>query len=143
MGHRRWLSLALLAILTACAGNHGTLDGGKLPQPPAGGLLGLGSPAELARHAAFGDFSTVRQGFEYDQNIPSQGIFFDIDQPTALRMRALPGPPLTPVWAVYTFDLPGYDEEPMIKLTWTNKPLNNSVWLALANWDKNSWEFVA
>ncbi len=43
--------------------------------------------------------------------------------------------------AIYSFSLLGYSEEPLLTTEWLLEPDWNSLWLGLANWPKNEWDW--
>src|SRR5689334_4919483 len=98
-----WLAIGIALLLAGCSGRHAALT--PLTPPP---VLGLGSPRDLAKHASFADASQVRYGTEFDPTIPHANA--TITPPHSLTLRPSAGPPLSPAWAVYSFDLTGYDE---------------------------------
>lgn len=143
MSHSRWLSLFLLVILTACGSNESDLDCNVHPQPADGVFGQLPTPEQLARSASFADASQVRQGQEYETALPPLRTSWDFNHPTYITLNPATTPTLSPSVVAYSFDLTGYDEEPLVKLIWDANPENDTVYLALANWGENHWDFVA
>jgi hypothetical protein len=138
MDHRGWFPLLLLILLCSCASRSEL----ETPQPP--GLLGgLPALAAITRLTSFDDTSQVRYGMEYDQALPHREVHPTIGSVNTATFRTEAGPPLEPAWAIYTFDLTGYDESPELNFTWYSTPDDQSVWVALANWSEQRWEFIA
>jgi hypothetical protein len=145
-----WLALLLLGTLylCGCAGDRrpaGALPGAAAAAPSAG----LPAPTALApllpaqRDASLVPGDLIKGGEGYASSLPHQrvtatagGAVFDPD----FTGTAAPFAGLS--FAIYFFDISGYDGVPAVQYTWNGPPpAAADAWVALVNWDTQLWDF--
>ncbi len=135
------LSTCALLALAACSS---TAPARIQLAPPAAAWAALPSPAELAeRSAAFTEAGLLREGNQHEPGLPSNRVtVLDSDlqfTPVAGAQAVLD----ELAYAVYAFDVQDYDRELNLRLAWSGAPAPNTVWLALANFSAERWEWTA
>lgn len=153
-----WLMLLCLLALSACSsGREAVAAGGLSASAPRSAVVpGLNSaerlpaPASLplpdsSRSAAFADSERFKDGAAFEAGLPSSAVSIE---GSALRF--------TPDWdtaaagsgmqhtalAVYGWSLAGYNGVASLGLDWKTSPEGRaSVWLGLANFDTNRWDW--
>jgi hypothetical protein len=136
-------TLVMAWLLTSCGGSSDlasaapTTDGRQLTD-----LAGLGPPSALAVLPP-PDAGRFLTGDETDFQLPLSNVFF---APSGIEL--LPdwdGITLTDpaglAYAGYSFSLSGFGGPPCLQLSWRVPPADGDAWLALAEWERDRWEW--
>jgi len=141
--------LALFAVLTCIAfcgfcpgcGGHGT---SLTQQPAVVQMPSLPPPSELVRTAAYTDEDRVRIGSSFLITV-NQNVSINGSRGVYSPSWDAGGTPTTAdlAYAVYAFFVEGYDLDPELYLRWCTAPAAADVWVGVADWPADAWEFHA
>ncbi|MCC7477864.1 hypothetical protein IT575_05340 [bacterium] len=147
-------AVLLLSLLGACGG---CLQGSQAPNS-AGALQPIspsqsatllprleaipGGPA-LPRSDSFVDSDLLCLGEDFDPALPSQNVEGFAAQQAAFKPQQSDGGGLKGLaFALYRFDVPGYNLEPKLHFSWSISPglAGSGNWVALTNWQRPGWD---
>ena len=114
----------------------------------AEGLTSLPAPSTLVQGAPAGRSTSYvpadlhREGEDFEPSLAHANVSTSA---TAAELTPdwQPGGPLADMaFAIYRFDIPGYDLNSMLQLGWETEPAETSeLWLGLAHWDSDRWRW--
>jgi hypothetical protein len=142
-------SVVALVLLGSCAfsGTGPGRTAAPLAQPlPA--VVALPRPADLPlapaapRAGSLTEADILRQGAQYEAGLAH-------DRVTAAAPLAVFSPAFAPAgsgldgcaYAIYRFQLSGYDREPLLRLSWDAPPPAGALYLGLANFASDRWDW--
>lgn len=132
-----WL-LLLSLCLAGCSGGGGqrSLQPGATPGSPLAAPQTI-APALNVRGSSYTEADLVAVGADYSGAMPQQGIADDGTQllfsPSGMDFAAAS-------YAIYVFDIEGYDRNAQIRHSWSVAPQSGLLWLGLAHWDAGRWD---
>lgn len=139
-------------LLNGCApgGSRGGLEqppaitgaAGRAPALPLGLPAPAGLPQGAPRRGSYVEAGLRREGAQYAVALPA-------DRVTPAATLALFAPVYSAgdsglggaAYAIYRFEASGYDREPQLRLSWDNPPAAGTLYLALANFAANRWDW--
>jgi hypothetical protein len=130
-------AIALLLVAAGCSGlTQHRADRTALPQ----GVFGLPAPSEL-RTASYVQGKRSASGDQYESALPSSHIQVS---GTSLQFAAASGPAAAAdlAFAMYELDGMGYSGQGLLGIDWAAAPPSNGVWVGLANWTDNRWDWM-
>jgi hypothetical protein len=129
-------TLLALALLAGCAGQQPLVRAGD----PQAGLPALSAPAELARSAAFTAGGLVHEGSDYNPMLPRRNVSpsgTDANfTPTGTTAAGL-------AYTVYSFGVQNFDRDLNLRFTWGQAPQAGKLWVGLANFTTNRWDWLS
>ena len=128
-------ALFALAFVAGCAGPHTPSNS---PTPQTGFPL-LPAPAELARRTAFTEGGLVNEGAYYESALPMQRV-----STAGTDANFIPTSDGAPgiAFAVYSFGAEDYNRDLNLRFTWAQLPQTGRLWVGLANFSTNRWEWL-
>jgi hypothetical protein len=104
----------------------------------------LPPPGELVRTAAYTDADRIRIGSSFMVTV-NQHVSVSGDLGVYSPSWNPGGTPTTAdlAYAVYVFDIEGYDLDPELYLRWCTAPAATDVWIGVSQWPDDAWEFDA
>lgn len=142
----RLLLFCLCASLAACAGSTGPTTGpanNALPPTVERGA-GLPAPRDLPepRHTAAAQLDL--NGDAFDTLLPSNRLFLGDRNSAVFDANWFPGDPLdTTSYGIYSFPVAGYSGPGEIHLGWDEVTPPGKVWIGLADYATNHWNWFA
>ena len=138
-----FLAVMLIHVMCGCGANPASVQEAAGPASPP--FAGMPSPAAVVKHAAYPDWRRTQQGSSYypisdgfDGHISSVGdnlqfnpVWGDADGRTILQAAR----------AGYRFEITDYFDTPTIELNWVTPPDPANLWLGMANWGKDRWDW--
>ena len=144
----RATAAAFLLLLAGCTGSLSPGAAGQRPSLPPGARthwetqLGLPSVVDLARRTAYADADREKLGNQYDAGLGSNRILPGTSGAVGFTPHWVHGDPLVnAAWAIYAFLLDGYADETTLNLSWNTTPQPANLWLGLANFTKEHWQW--
>jgi hypothetical protein len=111
-------------------------DSSGLGSETALGLPSLASPAEMTRDAALNDPGQLRLGREFRADLFHSGFTASGDSATIDAGEA------AAAYGIYSFDLTDFSDEPVLHFNWASVPISGHVYIGLANWEENRWDWL-
>jgi hypothetical protein len=137
------MGLLVLAGCAACLVGCGSTHNGPAALTPAVQVLKLPPPSELARSVSYADTDRILMGREHSVILPSNRV-----APHWVCARFMPDwdaqtspEPAGLAYATYTFILEGYSDAPQLYFGWTAEPDQGSIWIGLAHWERDAWQW--
>jgi PKD repeat protein len=138
------LSLAALVLLLAGCAGQDTEPKGIRPQTGAWLPAPSRLPAPLNRDLAFTDSDRTKLGADFDPLLPNALVSVEATAAVFSPAATEPGDGLSGLaYALYRFELPGYADSPLISVLWSTPPADESIWLGLANFVADRWDWYA
>lgn len=143
------VSLTLIAVLFALSGcgvNSGAQPGAGAPDPatphPSGpGAAALPPPSAL-HGASYTQRDLYRWGSEYGDALPHNLVARDSLQAVFTPQWTQPGGQFSDLaYAMYKFQLDGFDLEPKLHFVWGEKANFSAGWVGLANFQRDRWDW--
>lgn len=139
--HLLFACIPLVLCLMGCQGHQAVPEQLNISSPP---FEALPPPSDLPRETSYTDNDRFRLGKEYDAVLPTHlvGVVKSF-----LVFQPYYKPDISPLfnglaYAMYRFDVAGYSDDPSVAYRWQSYGnYEDSLWLGLANWDGNSWEW--
>lgn len=133
--------IVAMLVMGGCAG------GARFQNPPAGtnAQAGTSFPPPSALHSAsYTQEDLDLWGSEYANSLPSNNVRRRSEQVEYLPSAAAGGHDLADLaYAIYQFQLDGYDLESTLRFTWTTTQDFANAWVGLADFQRDRWEWHA
>lgn len=132
----RNLILLALLLLVSCSG-PGQRSAGRAVMPQ--GTIGLPSPSEL-RATSYSQGERSVTADQYETALPNSRVQVS---GTALQFAAASDQlaPSDLAFAMYELDATGYSGQGLLGIDWAGAPPSAGVWVGLANWAANRWDW--
>jgi len=155
--------LLTCVVESGCASHAGGPDPSPANENPAvapevpgaySHATALPDVAELPRNAASTLTDRYREGDSFFISLPFRGVKLHLDGGSHTvpsldfdpSYKSIVDPQTGPecAYAIYLFNLPGYDNANVINLQWEQAPQQHTkVWIALANWRAERWDWFS
>lgn len=135
------LLCALLLLASCSAGSPAGLSPG--PAQP-----GLPAPASISRPqpraASYIESDLQKDGAGFDLGYPRAHAAADGTECVFSPAGGAAGGKLSDsAYALYGFSIDGYDRNAQIRSTWSTAPAAGRLWIGLANWASNRWDWYS
>lgn len=139
-------ALAFIPLLYAC----GQSSPAARAQQPTGSEqstgtgLSLGAPAELLKLVSAEPTPYKLDGASFSEELPHDGAssYDGNGHFYAYWNRVWEHQVAEPGYAIYHFNLPDYNREPLIEIEWAEIPADlDARWFGLANWERGTWDW--